>query len=64
MPTTGPGAQPGQGAVAAAATSPISLTGTQLGSQIIGLIVLLLGVAVVATGVSVRKVQAAGKPST
>jgi hypothetical protein len=62
--TTGPGAQPGQEAVAAAATTPISLSGAQLGSQIIGLIVLLLGVAVVATGVSVRKARAARTPAT
>jgi hypothetical protein len=57
-------ANPGQDAVAAAATNPISLTGAQFGSQIIGLIVLLLGVAVVATGISMRKVRTIGKPST
>jgi hypothetical protein len=63
-PKTGPGAQPGQDAVAAGTTSPISLSGAQFGSQIVGLMVLLLGVAVVAVGVSVRKVQAAARPST
>jgi hypothetical protein len=63
-PKAGPGAQSAQAAVAADATSPISLSGAQFGSQLIGLIILLFGVAVVATGVSVRKVQAAAKPST
>jgi hypothetical protein len=63
-PKPGRAAQSGQDAVAAAATSPISLTGAQLGSQLVGLMVLLLGVAVVATGVSVRKARAVGKPAT
>ncbi|HEY0719282.1 MAG TPA: hypothetical protein VGD68_16845 [Streptosporangiaceae bacterium] len=63
-PTTGRDAGPGQGAVTASATNPISLTGAQFGSQVIGLIVLLLGVAVVATGISVRKVRAVANPST
>jgi hypothetical protein len=38
-------------------------SGARFGSQIIGLIVLLLGVAVVATGISVRMVRTIGKPS-
>jgi hypothetical protein len=61
-PKTGRGANPGQNAVDAAATNPVSLSGAQFGSQILGLIVLLLGVAVVATGISVRKVRGPGKP--
>ena len=50
--------------MATAAVIPISLTSSQFGSQIIGLVILLLGVAVVVTGVSVRKVRATEKPST
>ncbi|HEY2261037.1 MAG TPA: hypothetical protein VGI96_00265 [Streptosporangiaceae bacterium] len=63
-PKPGRAAPSGQDAVAVAETSPISLTGAQLGSQLVGLFVLLLGVAVVATGVSVRKARAVGKPAT
>jgi hypothetical protein len=60
---TGPGASSGQDAVATSAVLPISLTGSQFEAQIIGLMILLIGITVVLTGISVRKVRAAARPS-
>jgi hypothetical protein len=60
---TGPGAGSAQDAVAASTVLPISLTGSQFEAQIIGLMILLLGITVVLTGISVRKVRAAARPS-
>ena len=48
--------------MAASTVLPISLTGSQFEAQIIGLMILLLGVTVVLTGISVRKVRAAARP--
>ena len=42
---------------------PISLTGSQFEAQIIGLMILLLGVTVLLTGISVRKLRATVRPS-
>lgn len=60
----GRGAGSGQDAIATSAVSPISLTGSQFEAQIIALIILLLGLTVVMTGISVRKVQAAVRPGS
>ena len=59
----GNGASSGQAAVATSRVLPISLTGSQFEAQIIGLMILLLGITVVLTGISVRKVRAAARPS-
>jgi len=63
-PRTGHAADQGQDTVARSSVIPISLTSPQFEAQILGLIVLLFGVAVVVTGISVRKVRAAGKATT
>jgi hypothetical protein len=63
-PKTAPGTSQGQNAVATSSVIPISLTSSEFESQIIGLIVLLLGVATVITGISMRKIRATGTPST
>jgi hypothetical protein len=60
---TGPGASSGQDAVATSSVLPISLTSSQFEAQIIGLMILLLGVTVVVTGISVRKLRATARPS-
>jgi hypothetical protein len=60
----GSGAGSGQDAIATSTVSPISLTGSEFEAQIIALMILLLGVTVVLTGISVRKVRAAAMPST
>jgi hypothetical protein len=60
----GSGANSGQNAVATSSVIPISLTGSQFEAQIIALIILLLGITVVMTGISVRKVRAAARPRT
>jgi hypothetical protein len=60
----GSGVSSGQDAVATSTVLPISLTGSQFEAQIIALIILLLGITVVMTGISVRKVRAAVRPST
>jgi hypothetical protein len=60
----GSGANSGQNAVATSSVIPISLTGSQFEAQIIALIILLLGITVVMTGISVRKVRAAARPSS
>jgi hypothetical protein len=60
----GSGVSSGQDAVATSTVLPISLTGSQFEAQIIALIILLLGITVVITGISVRKVRAAVRPST
>jgi hypothetical protein len=61
---TSPGASSAQDAVTTSSVLPISLTGSQFEAQIIALIILLLGITVVMTGISVRKVRAAARPST
>jgi hypothetical protein len=62
--TAAGGTNPGQGQTAAVTSSvvPISLTSSEFKSQLIGLIVLLLGIAAAVAGISVRKVRAAVKP--
>jgi hypothetical protein len=48
--------------VADSSTIPLSLGSSEFGAQILGLIVLLLGVAIAVTRISLRKTRAAGKP--
>ena len=65
------GAQPGAGRawpapasrdpVADPSTIPLSLSSSEFGAQIVGLIILLLGVAIAVTRISLRKVRATGK---
>jgi hypothetical protein len=70
-PGSGSGAKPGansgvnsgQDAVATSSVVPVALTSSEFEAQIIGLMILLLGITVVLTGISVRKVRAAAKPS-
>jgi hypothetical protein len=63
-PRANSGANSGQNAMATSSVIPISLTGSEFEAQIIALIILLLGITVVMTGISVRKVRAAARPST
>ncbi|MGA2828908.1 MAG: hypothetical protein ABSF03_22660 [Streptosporangiaceae bacterium] len=65
VPSPAPGSQasPGKNPVATSSVIPLSLTSSEFGAQIIGLIVLLLGVAIAVTRLSVRKARATGKPS-
>jgi hypothetical protein len=70
-PGNGSGAKPGansgvnsgQDAVATSSVIPVALTSSEFEAQIIGLMILLIGITVVLTGISVRKVRAAAKPS-
>jgi hypothetical protein len=66
VPSPAPGTQanPGRQAdpVAASSTIPLALGSSEFGAQILGLIVLLLGVAIAVTRVSLRKTRAAAKP--
>jgi hypothetical protein len=66
VPSPAPGTQanPARQAdpVAASSTIPLALGSSEFGAQILGLIVLLLGVAIAVTRVSLRKTRAAGKP--
>jgi hypothetical protein len=48
--------------VADSSTIPLALGSSEFGAQILGLIVLLLGVAIAVTRISLRKTRAAGKP--
>jgi hypothetical protein len=65
-PSPAPGSQasPGKDPVATSSVIPLSLTSSEFGAQIIGLIILLLGVAIAVTRLSVRKVRATGKPGS
>jgi hypothetical protein len=67
-PTPEPGAQadPGKGGqpVADSSTIPLSLGSSEFGAQIFGLIVLLLGVAIAVTRISLRKTRITGKGDT
>ncbi|MGO9783623.1 MAG: hypothetical protein ACLPKE_22970 [Streptosporangiaceae bacterium] len=58
----GPGKQGGQ--VADSSTIPLSLGSSEFGAQIVGLIVLLLGVAFAVTRISLRKARGTGKPGS
>ena len=65
VPSPAPGslASPGeQGPVADPSTIPLSLSSSEFGAQLVGLIILLLGVAIAVTRVSLRKARATGKP--
>jgi hypothetical protein len=70
-PSATPSAKPGTGrstnqdqsTMDMSSVGPISLSGSEFGSQVIGLTVLLLGIAVFAVGISIRKVRPVGKPS-
>ena len=53
-----------QGPVADPSTIPLSLSSSEFGAQLVGLIILLLGVAIAVTRVSLRKVRATGKPGS
>ena len=63
-PAPGPPADPARrtAPVADSSTIPLSLGSSEFGAQILGLIVLLLGVAIAVTRISLRKTRAAGKP--
>jgi hypothetical protein len=54
------GAQP----VADSSTIPLSLSSSEFGAQIFGLIVLLLGVAIAVTRISLRKTRTSGGGGT
>jgi hypothetical protein len=45
-------------------TIPLSLSSSEFGAQLVGLIILLLGVAIALTRLSLRKVRATGKPGS
>ena len=67
VPSPAPGslASPGkQDPVADPSTIPLSLSSSEFGAQLVGLIILLLGVAIAVTRVSLRKVRATGKPGS
>jgi hypothetical protein len=54
-PVPGSPASPGKGPVAASSVIPLSLTSSEFGAQIVGLIILLVGIAIAVTRVSLRK---------
>ena len=56
-PVPGSLASPGKGPAAASSVIPLSLTSSEFGAQIVGLIILLLGIAIAVTRVSLRKVR-------
>ncbi len=65
VPSPAPGSPAGpgeQGPVADPSTIPLSMGSSEFGAQLVGLIILLLGVAIAVTRVSLRKVRATGKP--
>jgi len=67
VPSPAPGslASPGkQDPVVAPSTIPLSLSSSEFGAQLVGLIVLLLGVAIAVTRLSLRKGRASGKPGS
>ena len=63
-----PGAQAGSGKqgdpVADSSSIPLLLGTSEFGAQIVGLIILLLGVAIAVTRISLRKARATGKPGS
>ena len=62
VPNPAPGSQAGKGdPVADSSKIPLSLGSSEFGAQIVGLIILLLGVAIAVTRISVRKVRPTGK---
>ena len=64
VPSPAPGSQasPGnQRQVAESSTIPLSLGSSEFGAQIIGVIILLLGVVIAVTRISLRKVRGTGK---
>ncbi len=64
VPSPAPGSQasPGnQRRVAESSTIPLSLGSSEFGAQIIGVIILLLGVVIAVTRISLRKVRGTGK---
>jgi len=67
-PSPSPGAQAGFGRqgdpVADSSTIPLSLGSSEFGAQIVGLIILLLGVAIAVTRISLRKARTTGKPGS
>jgi hypothetical protein len=67
-PSPVPGAQAGSGKqgapVADSSSIPLLLGSSEFGAQIVGLIILLLGVAIAVTRISLRKVRATGKPGS
>jgi hypothetical protein len=48
--------------VADSSTIPLSLGSSEFGAQIVGLIILLLGVAIAITRITLRKARTTGKP--
>ena len=66
-PSAVPNPAPGSPAVASgdpvadSSTIPLSFGSSEFGAQIVGLIILLLGVAIAVTRISVRKVRPTGK---
>jgi hypothetical protein len=67
-PSPAPGAKAGSGKqgdpVADSSTIPLSLVSSEFGAQIVGLIILLLGVAIAVTRMSLRKARTTGKPGS
>ena len=67
VPSPAPGslASPGeQDQVTDPPTIPLSLSSSEFGAQLVGVIILLLGVAIAVTRVSLRKVRATGRPGS
>ena len=67
VPSPAPGslASPGkEHPVADPSTIPLSLGSSEFGAQLVGLVILLLGIAIAVTRVSLRKVRANGKPGS
>ena len=67
VPSPAPGslASPGkQDPVVDPSTIPLSLSSSEFGAQLVGLIILLLGVAIAVTRLSLRKGRASGKPGS
>jgi hypothetical protein len=67
-PSPVPGAQAGSGKqgdpVADSSSIPLLLGSSEFGAQIVGLIILLLGVAIAVTRISLRKARVTGKPGS
>jgi hypothetical protein len=65
-PSPAPSAQAGSGKQGdpVADSSTIPLGSSEFGAQIVGLIILLLGVAIAVTRISLRKARATGKPGS
>ena len=62
VPDPAPNSQAGKrDSVAESSTIPLSFGSSEFGAQIVGLIILLLGVAIAVTRISVRKIRPTGK---